>query len=73
MIEQLGIVVVDSQFSNSIAYIAKGEFGDYQQEIKTEDLSKATENALQMTKSEAEDLYPDGTWYSLEDLGHGLS
>lgn len=68
MTEQLGIVVVDSQFSNSIAYIAKGEFGDYQQEIKAEDLSTEADNALQMTKAEAEDLYPDGTWYSLEDL-----
>lgn len=68
MTEQLGIVVVGSQFSNSIAYIAKGEFGDYQQEIKLEDLSTEADNALQMTKAEAEDLYPDGTWYSLEDL-----
>lgn len=69
MTEQLGIVVVDSQFSDGIAYIAKGELGDYQQEIKAENLSKAVGNALKMTKNEAADLYPDGTWYSLEELG----
>ncbi|MGV3011513.1 hypothetical protein [Streptococcus thoraltensis] len=66
--DQLGIVVVDSQFSDGIAYIAKGEIGDYQQEIKAEDLAKAIDNALKMTKAEAEDLYPDGVWYSLEEL-----
>lgn len=66
--DQLGIVVVDSQFSDGIAYIAKGEIGDYQQEVKAEDLSKAVDNALKMTKTEAEDLHPDGVWYSLEEL-----
>ncbi|MFU2180719.1 hypothetical protein ACMZ6Y_00395 [Streptococcus pluranimalium] len=66
--DQLGIVVVDSQFSDGIAYIAKGEIGDYQQEIKAEDLSKAIDNALKMTQAEAADLYPDGVWYSLEEL-----
>ena len=66
--DQLGIVVVNSQFSDGIAYIAKGEIGDYQQEIKAEDLAKAIDNALKMTKAEADDLYPDGTWYSMEEL-----
>lgn len=70
--EQLGIVTTDAMQTGDIVYLTKTATGMHIfTAVKATDLITIKVTAVLLTKAEAEDLYPDCVWYSLEELGDG--